>query len=53
MALGPLERGLENDMGIFKEGTEVQVRSVGRISKRSIDAIVRPAKGSRAVLWDT
>ena len=38
-------------MGQFNQGTEV--RSVGRIGKSSVEAIRPPAKGSRAVLWDT
>ena len=38
-------------MGRSKTG--VELRSVGRISKSMVEAIVRPAKGSRATLWDT
>lgn len=30
-----------------------ELRSVGKISKTSVEAIVRPPAGSRAVLWDT
>jgi Arm DNA-binding domain len=45
------EGPLDEDFMVRSQGA-VELRSVGRISKTSVEAIVRPPSGGRGVLWD-